>query len=131
MIDDLGVVCQSEQDDIGTLSGGNQQKIMVARWLGQPSRVLILDEPFQGVDIKARRDIGAKIRETTKGRATIVMASEMDEVLEIADRIVVLSDKHVVGDHRNKDLGLREVLAQVAGQGEVLTGQGEEKGRAP
>ena len=132
MIDELGVVCQSEQDDIGTLSGGNQQKIMVARWLGQPSRVLILDEPFQGVDIKARRDIGAKIRETTKGRATIVMASEMDEVLEIADRIVVLSDKHVVGDHRNnKDLGLREVLAQVAGQEKALTGQGEETGHAP
>ncbi len=119
MIDELGVVCQSEQDDIGTLSGGNQQKIMVARWLSQPSKVLILDEPFQGVDIKARRDIGAKIRETAGGRATIVMASEMDEVLEIADRIVVLSDNALAGDHRNRDLDLRTVLAQVAGQADA------------
>jgi len=117
LIGELGVVCRSEHDDIGTLSGGNQQKIMVARWLGQPSRMLILDEPFQGVDIKARRDIGAKIRETARGRATVVMASEMDEVLEIADRIVVLSDKRITGEHRNRDLDMGALLAEVAGQG--------------
>ena len=132
IIDQLGIVCQSERDDIATLSGGNQQKVMVGRWLGQPSQVLILDEPFQGVDIKARRDIGAKIRETAPGRATIVMASEMDEVLEIADRIVVLSDKAVAGDHRNRDLDLRQVLAQVAGQGMDETGRGmDETGKTP
>jgi len=93
--------------------------------------VLILDEPFQGVDIKARRDIGAKIRATARGRATIVMASEMDEVLEIADRIVVLSEKRIAGEHRNMDLSLREVLAQVAGRGGAPAGQGEEQGHAP
>ena len=127
IIAQLGVVCQSEKDDISTLSGGNQQKVMVGRWLGQPSQVLILDEPFQGVDIKARRDIGAKIRETATGRATIVMAAEMDEVLEIADRIVVLSDHTVVGDHRNEDLDLKKVLAQVAGQAD---GPGEARAQA-
>ena len=115
-IADLGVVCQSETDDIGTLSGGNQQKVMVGRWLGQASNLLILDEPFQGVDIQARRDIGDKIRATAKGRATIVMAAEMDEVVEIADRIVVLADLAVAGDHANTDLNLKQVLAQVAGQ---------------
>ncbi len=130
LIEDLGIVCQSEHDDIGVLSGGNQQKVMVARWLGQPSKVLILDEPFQGVDIKARRDIGAKIRETARGRASIVMASEMDEVLEIADRIVVLSDRHVVGDHRNRDLDIRQVLSEVAGQEGIPDGAGEGGARA-
>ncbi|WP_435230047.1 sugar ABC transporter ATP-binding protein [Pseudopelagicola sp. nBUS_20] len=114
-IQQLNIVCQSEHDDIGTLSGGNQQKVMVGRWLSQPSKLLILDEPFQGVDIKARRDIAAKIRETAKGRATIVMASEMDEVLEIADRIIVLTEHSVAGEHRNQDLDLKTVLAQVAG----------------
>jgi simple sugar transport system ATP-binding protein len=115
-ISDLNIVCQSEQDNIATLSGGNQQKVMVGRWLSETSKLLILDEPFQGVDIKARRDIGTKIRQTAAGRATIVMASEMDEVLEIADRIVVLADHTVVGDYRNCDLELKQVLAQVAGQ---------------
>ena len=114
-IKNLNIVCQSEQDDIGTLSGGNQQKVVVGRWLSQPSKVLILDEPFQGVDIQARRDIGEKIRETAKGRATIVMASEMDEVLEIADRIIVLADFEVIGEHRNLDLDIKTVVAQVAG----------------
>ncbi len=127
IIRQLGIVCQSERDDIATLSGGNQQKVMVGRWLGQPSQVLILDEPFQGVDIKARRDIGAKIRETAQGRATIVMAAEMDEVLEIADRIVVLSDFAVAGDHRNESLDLKQVLAQVAGQ----AGDASEPGATP
>jgi len=114
-IKDLNIVCQSETDDIGTLSGGNQQKVVIGRWLSQPSDLLILDEPFQGVDIKARRDIGTKIRETAKGRATIVMASEMDEVMEIADRIIVLADRQVVGEHRNLDLDIKQVVAQVAG----------------
>jgi simple sugar transport system ATP-binding protein len=112
----LDIICQSERDDISTLSGGNQQKVMVGRWLGEASELLILDEPFQGVDIKARRDIGHKIRETATGRATIVLSSEMDEVLEIADRIIVMSDHGVVGEHRNGDLDLKLVMAQVAGQ---------------
>jgi len=115
-IAELIIVCQSEQDDIGTLSGGNQQKVMVGRWLSEDSKLLVLDEPFQGVDIQARRDIGAKIRETAKGRATIVMTSEMDEVLEIADRIIVLFDHSLVGDHHNQELDLKQVMAQVAGQ---------------
>ncbi len=122
-INDLGIVCQSEQDDIGTLSGGNQQKVVIGRWLSQPSDLLILDEPFQGVDIKARRDIGAKIRETAMGRATIVMASEMDEVLEIADRIVVLADHAIVGEHRNIDLDVKQVVAEVAGMTNGTNGQ--------
>lgn len=114
-IQDLNIVCQSETDDIGTLSGGNQQKVVIGRWLGQPADLLILDEPFQGVDIKARRDIGDKIRQTAKGRATIVMASEMDEVMEIADRIIVLADQKIVGEHCNIDLDIKQVVAQVAG----------------
>jgi len=117
-IDKLRIVCQSERDDIATLSGGNQQKVMVGRWLSEPSKVLILDEPFQGVDIQARRDIGAKIRDTAAGRATIVMATEMDEVLEIADRIIVMSDRAITGEHRNRDLDVRKVMAQVAGHAE-------------
>ncbi len=125
IVRDLDIVCQSADDDIGTLSGGNQQKVMVGRWLAEPSNLLILDEPFQGVDIQARRDIGTKIRETAKGRATIVMASEMDEVLEIADRIIVLSDHAVTGDHANKDLDLKQVMAEVAGAGATTPAQNQ------
>ena len=115
-INQLGIVCQSSKDGIGILSGGNQQKVVVGRWLSQTSKLLILDEPFQGVDIKARRDIGHKIRDTAKGRATVVMVAEMDEALEIADRIIVMGDHTIIGQHVNKNIDLNKVLAQVAGQ---------------
>ena len=115
MIETLGVVCQSNADAITALSGGNQQKVMIARWLLQPCRVLLLDEPFQGVDIGARRDIGAHIRATAKGRTTIVLVAEIDEALEIADRIIVLHDAAIAGENMNHNVDLAAVMAQVAG----------------
>ena len=121
-IKDLGVVCQSDVDEIDSLSGGNQQKVMVARWLAEASNLLVLDEPFQGVDIKARHDIGQKIRDTAKGRATVVMVSEIDEALAIADRIIVMNDHTIVGDHRNENTDLAQVLTQVTGQQRDQTG---------
>ncbi len=115
MISELGIICQHQSDDISSLSGGNQQKVMVGRWMAEASNLLVLDEPFQGVDIQARRDIGAKIRETAKGRATVVMVAEMDEAVEIADRIVVMAEHTIKGKHRNENIDLNAVLAQVAG----------------
>jgi simple sugar transport system ATP-binding protein len=122
IIDELGIVCQHNSDEIGSLSGGNQQKTMVGRWLAEASNLLLLDEPFQGVDIKARRDIGQKIRATASGRATLVMVAEMDEAVEIADRILVMNDHTIAGDHRNENIDLNAVLAQVAGQQNGNTG---------
>ncbi|MFC2970201.1 sugar ABC transporter ATP-binding protein [Acidimangrovimonas pyrenivorans] len=113
MIDTLGVVCQGPGDGILTLSGGNQQKVMVARWMAEASRLLILDEPFQGVDIQARRDIGHKIRETAGSRATIVFVAELDEALEIADRIFVMSEHSIVGEHRNENIDVSAIMAEV------------------
>jgi simple sugar transport system ATP-binding protein len=124
-ISDLGIVCQGDGDAIGSLSGGNQQKVMVGRWLAEASNLLVLDEPFQGVDIKARRDIGHKIRETAGGRATVVLVAEMDEALEISDRIIVMADQTIVGDHRNENIDLGAVLSQVAGQQSETTDKTE------
>lgn len=117
MVAEMGVICQGVADNILTLSGGNQQKVMVARWMAEASRVLILDEPFQGVDIQARRDIGRKIRETAGNRATIVFVTELDEALEVADRILVMSEHSVVGDHRNENVDLSAIMAQVVDAG--------------
>ncbi|NBB82832.1 MAG: ATP-binding cassette domain-containing protein [Alphaproteobacteria bacterium] len=112
----LGIVCQGAGDRIGTLSGGNQQKVVVARWLAQPSRLLILDEPFQGVDIAARRDIGDKLRQTAGQRATLVLCAELDEALEVADRILVMSEHTIVGEHVNRNVDLDRLLSEVAGR---------------
>mgnify|MGYP001037491582 CR=1 FL=1 len=116
----LGVVCRSERDEMNTLSGGNQQKVMVGRWLTQASRVLILDEPFQGVDIAARRDIAAKLRASANGRATLVFLTELDEAFEIADRILVMSEQTIVGEHRNAGINVDKLLAEIAGQHQMV-----------
>lgn len=116
MINQIGIVCQSDEDSIGTLSGGNQQKVMIGRWLLKPCRVLLLDEPFQGVDIGARRDIGQHIRDTATNRATIVFVAEIDEAIEIADRIIVLNEGSLVGEHTNQNLNLGALIAQITGE---------------
>ena len=97
-IADLGIVAPGETAAIGSLSGGNQQKVVLARWLTGAARLLILDEPFQGVDIAARRDIGATLRATARTRATLVLCADLDEALEIADRIVVMRNGRIVAD---------------------------------
>ncbi|TPM29770.1 sugar ABC transporter ATP-binding protein [Mesorhizobium sp. B2-3-5] len=114
-IEELGIVCRSEKDEMSALSGGNQQKVMVARWMAQNAALFILDEPFQGVDISARRDIAAKLRASANGRATLLFVTELDEALETADRILVMSEHTIVGEHRNADVDLDRLLAEVAG----------------
>lgn len=115
LIDALDIVCQSERDGILTLSGGNQQKVMLARWLSQTCRLLVLDEPFQGVDIRSRRDIGEKVRKTAAGRATLVCVAELDEALEIADRIIVMNDHTVTAEFANRNVDVGAILTAVTG----------------
>lgn len=124
MVGDMGVICQGVGDGITTLSGGNQQKVMVARWMAEASRVLILDEPFQGVDIQARRDIGRKIRETADTRTTIVFVAELDEALEVADRILVMSEHSIVGDHRNDNIDVSVIMAEVVAAADATRAAG-------
>lgn len=116
MIEQLGIVCQSESDSIATLSGGNQQKIIIGRWLSERCRLLVLDEPFQGVDIGARRDIGTFIRASAESRATIVLVSELDEALKVADRIITLSEGEFVGEHANNSIDVDRIMSEVSGQ---------------
>ncbi|MBU0927572.1 MAG: sugar ABC transporter ATP-binding protein [Spirochaetes bacterium] len=98
LVSSIGVKCSGESADIDSLSGGNQQKVVVARWLVRDFKVLILDEPFQGVDIKSRRDIGEYIRANTGAGSAIVLATDLDEIIEIADRIVVMNSGMIAGE---------------------------------
>jgi simple sugar transport system ATP-binding protein len=93
VIDNLGVVAQSPTQPVDSLSGGNQQKVVVGRWLLGSPKVLILDEPFRGVDIGARRTISGKASALAgAGKAVVVFTSEVDELLEVADRVIVMVD---------------------------------------
>ncbi|MNC69079.1 Arabinose import ATP-binding protein AraG [compost metagenome] len=80
-----------------TLSGGNQQKAMLARWLVHGCRVLLLDEPTRGVDVGARAEIYGLVRRLAdSGAAVVVVSSEIPEVLGLSDRVLVVSEGRVV-----------------------------------
>jgi len=98
MMSEIGVMARDPDSPIGTLSGGNQQKVVIGRWLLGTPRVLLLDEPFRGVDINARHDIGATVRELSGSAAVLVATSDLDEALEVGDRIVVLNHGELVAD---------------------------------
>ncbi|MFL9947571.1 sugar ABC transporter ATP-binding protein [Paraburkholderia agricolaris] len=84
----FGIRCTGPDDRLTRLSGGNQQKVVLARWHVERARLLLLDEPFQGVDAGARADIVDTLRRHARERATIVFVSDLEEALEIADRVV-------------------------------------------
>jgi ribose transport system ATP-binding protein len=87
------------------LSGGNQQKIVIAKWLASDPKLLILDEPSAGVDIPTRHEIGEIIRSlTAEGRAVILISSDLTEVLDLADRLVVLREGRVARELRRDEV---------------------------
>ncbi|RLP70298.1 sugar ABC transporter ATP-binding protein [Mycetocola manganoxydans] len=94
-----------------TLSGGNQQKILLARWLVHGTRVLLLDEPTRGVDVGARAEIYALIRRlAAEGTAIVVVSSEIEEVLGLADRVLVIGDGDVLATRNAGDIDESDVL---------------------
>lgn len=99
VIDAYGVVAPSADAHVDDLSGGNQQKVIVGRWLRTDPRLAVLDEPFRGVDIGARRRIGDAARaRAASGAAVVVLSSDVDEVLDVADRIIVLVSGRIALD---------------------------------
>ena len=100
---------------VGNLSGGNQQKVLLARWLATAPRLLILDEPTRGIDVGAKADIQRQVAELSEqGLSVVFISSELEEVLRLAQRVVVMRDRRRVGelDSRETDLdGLIEYMA--------------------
>ncbi|MFO1141428.1 MAG: sugar ABC transporter ATP-binding protein [Amaricoccus sp.] len=89
----------SLKDPITSLSGGNQQKVIIARWLLREARILIMDEPTRGIDVNAKYEIQAELRRLTedRGLSIVLISSEMEEVLDVADRILVMHMGHGKG----------------------------------
>lgn len=111
----LGIKTAGIDVPMAALSGGNQQKVVLGRWLLGDGRVLILDEPFQGVDVRARREIGQLLRDSAQGRATLVICADADEALEIADRILLVRDHAVVAEYPRAALSRADLVAALAG----------------
>ena len=101
----------SAETDAGGLSGGNQQKVVVAKWLARNSRVVIFDEPTRGIDVAAKVEIYNLMNELKKqGLGVLFVSSEMPEVLGISDRIIVMCDGRVTGELDPRETTQNEVL---------------------
>ena len=95
----------------GNLSGGNQQKVVVGKWLARNSRVVIFDEPTRGIDVGAKVEIYNLMNQLKKqGIAVMFVSSEMPEVLGIADRVIVMCDGKITGEVMAKETSQNEVL---------------------
>lgn len=105
-IDRLKVKTASRETKVGSLSGGNQQKVAIAKWLLNEPDIIIMDEPTRGIDVGAKRDIYVLMGELVQaGKAVLMISSEMPEVIGMSDRIMVLADGKVMGivDRENFD----------------------------
>ena len=103
-IDKMQTKTPSHEQRVSNLSGGNQQKVMIGRWLATKPKVLILDEPTRGVDVGAKAEIYEIMNELTKqGVAIIMVSSELPEIINMADRVYVMYDGRITGciDYEN------------------------------
>ncbi|WP_421347219.1 galactose/methyl galactoside ABC transporter ATP-binding protein MglA [Aeromonas veronii] len=111
VIDSMRVKTPTQQTQIGSLSGGNQQKVIIGRWLLTQPEILMLDEPTRGIDVGAKFEIYQLILELAKKeKGIIIISSEMPELLGITDRIMVMSNGRVAGIVNTKETDQSEIL---------------------
>ena len=105
---------------VATLSGGNQQKVLLARWLVTQPKLLILDEPTRGIDVGAKAQIQKVVADlAAEGMAVVFISAELEEVMRVSDRVVVLRDRRKIGELPG-DAGVDDVLALIAGEAEKV-----------
>lgn len=98
-IQDLSIALASEEEEVKNLSGGNQQKVVIAKWMAMNPKVLIMDEPTRGIDIGAKSEIYAIMRKLTEeGMSIIMISSEMAEIQKVSDRVIVMHEGSVTGE---------------------------------
>lgn len=111
-VEQLGVDCRDTEQDIAQLSGGNQQKVLIARWLYVGSQVFLLDEPTRGVDVGTKHALYDRFRELAmQGRCLIIASSEIEELMFVCDRIVVLSNRAIAAEFTRESFSEETILA--------------------
>jgi ribose transport system ATP-binding protein len=118
----LGIKASSAEQKIRELSGGNQQKVLLARWLCKNPRFLILDEPTRGIDVGAKGEIQSLINElAASGLGVLMISSELEELVEGCGRVVVMRDGRCVAELRGADISQEKIIHAMA-EGGVTSG---------
>ena len=107
----IDIKTPSINQTVGNLSGGNQQKVVLAKWMLTQPEVLILDEPTRGIDVNAKYEIYCVINELAKsGKGVIVISSEMPEIIGTCDRVYVINDGEIAGDLQKADINQINIM---------------------
>ena len=116
MVKDLNVKTPSEDQMVRLLSGGNQQKVVLGKWLALRPRILLLDEPTRGIDVGAKREIYA-LMETLAADSVAVLfvSSEMEEILTMSDRALVIHEGGIAGELEARELTEESVMRLATG----------------
>ena len=110
-IQELSIKTPSAKTQIKNLSGGNQQKVIISRWLAKEPEVLIMDEPTRGIDVGAKYEIYSIIgRLPSEGKTIIVVSSEMPELIGICDRIMVMCEGRITGIVEGEDMNQEKIM---------------------
>lgn len=111
LIDRLKIKCTSAAAAVNSLSGGNQQKVILAKWINSGADILLIDEPTRGVDVGARAQIYDILFElANKGKTLIVVSSDLEELMTLCDRIVVMKKGALTGEVLKKDFSEEKLL---------------------
>ena len=112
----LNIVTPSVEQLVGNLSGGNQQKVLLARWMATDPELLILDEPTRGIDIGAKAEVQKLVLQlASEGKAVLLISSELDEMVRCCGRIAVYKDKHKLGELKDAEITELNVMKTIAG----------------
>jgi ABC-type sugar transport system ATPase subunit len=118
-VERLGIVLGQDNDRITTLSGGNQQKVVIARWLAASPRILLLNDPTRGIDFGAKRDLYALLAELARdGVAVVMLSSELDEHVELMDRVLVFREHQLQRVIARDELSRLALVSAFFGEGE-------------
>jgi len=116
LVRDFGVRCRSPEQAIGTLSGGNQQRAVFARWFATEPGLLLLDEPTRGIDVGAKAEIYRLVEEAAaRGMAVVVVSSELEELMLLCHRIVVMARGRITGELARGDWSKERIMTAAAG----------------
>ncbi|MEO8666930.1 MAG: sugar ABC transporter ATP-binding protein [Bauldia sp.] len=119
-IDLLKIAAPGNATRVQSLSGGNQQKVVFAKWLNRRARILILDEPTRGVDVGAKLEISNLIRDLSReGTSTLLITSEIEEMISLSDRVLVLREGGIVADVRGTDINNANLMSLSLGEATV------------
>lgn len=116
LINRLTIKTASPETHARNLSGGNQQKVVIAKWIGIGPKVLILDEPTRGVDVGAKREIYTLMNELTdRGVAIIMVSSELPEIIGMSDRIIVVHEGKISGEVASREATQERIMTLATG----------------